>query len=43
MLVKQEPISDSEDQDVMTHLHGRWQREDLGELFVDVDEFAAHP
>ena len=43
MLVKQEPISDSEDQDVMTDLHGRWQREDLGELFVDVDEFAEHP
>ena len=43
MLVKSEPISDSEDQDVMTHLHGRWQREDLGELLIDVDEFAAHP
>ena len=43
MLVKQEPIADSRDQDVMTHLHGRWQREDLGELFVDVDELSAHP
>lgn len=43
MLVKQEPTSDSADQDVMTHSHGRWQREDLGELFVDVDEFAEHP
>ena len=30
MLVKQEPTSDSADQDVMTHSHGRWQREDLG-------------
>ena len=33
MLVKSEPISDSEDQDVVTDLHGRCQREDLGEFY----------